>query len=121
MSSHLDDPTLGGTMAAAESRGWRGPRPGGLMDAGPERAAALYGGTDRSDDMSGRPTRLPDTLTVEETADLLRVSARTIRRRIAQWEAGDRSAWPTHVIRIGRIIRIPGAELRAVLGASDAA
>ncbi|HZU74087.1 MAG TPA: helix-turn-helix domain-containing protein [Acidimicrobiales bacterium] len=62
-----------------------------------------------------RPTRIPDALTVEEAARLLRVSARTVRRRIARYEAGDLMAWPTHVIRLGRIVRIPAGELLAVL------
>lgn len=72
-------------------------------------------------DSGERPTKVPDTFTVEEAARLLRVSARTIRRRIARYEAGEGSAWPTHVIRIGRIIRIPGSELRAVLRTGPAA
>jgi hypothetical protein len=73
------------------------------------------------DDMDGRPTRLPEALTVDEAARLLRVSPRTVRRRIAELEAGDRTAWPTHVIRLGRIIRIPLAEVEAVLGVTAAA
>lgn len=72
-------------------------------------------------DLGERPTRLPDVLTVEEAAAMLRVSPRTVRRRIARYELGDRDAWPTHVIRIGRIIRIPATELRAVLGIWSAA
>jgi hypothetical protein len=71
--------------------------------------------------MADPPTLVPDTLTVDETAQLLRISARTVRRMIARYEAGERSAWPTHVIRIGRIIRIPGEEIRAVLRSHPAA
>lgn len=67
-----------------------------------------------------RPTHVPDTFTVEEAAAMLRISPRTVRRRIARHELGDRDAWPTNVIRIGRIIRIPAAGLRAMLGVDDA-
>jgi hypothetical protein len=35
--------------------------------------------------------------------------------------AGDIEAWPTNVIRIGRALRIPGIELRALLGFDPAA
>lgn len=76
---------------------------------------------DMCEDFSDRPTVVPDALTVEETAHLLRISARTIRRRIARYEAGDPDAWPTHVIRIGRIIRIPAGEVLAMLGVTSAA
>ena len=62
-----------------------------------------------------RPSHVPDALTVEEAARMLRVSARTVRRRIACYEAGDTTAWPTRVIRLGRIVRIPAGELLAVL------
>ncbi len=73
------------------------------------------------EDLSGRPTHIPDALTVEEVAQLLRISARTVRRRISRYELGDSTAWPTHVIRIGRIIRVPASELRTVLGIDPAA
>lgn len=72
-------------------------------------------------DRNIRPSQLAGALTVEETAMLLRVSSRTVRRRIARYEAGDQTAWPTHVIRLGRLIRIPAAELGAVLGSAPAA
>lgn len=72
-------------------------------------------------DLDDRPSRLPDALTVEEAASLLRISTRTARRRIAEWESGNTRAWPTHVIRLGRIVRIPLHELQAVLGVSPAA
>lgn len=63
-----------------------------------------------------RPTWVAGTLTVDETAQLLGISSKTVRRRIAEWEAGNGSAWPTHVIRLGRIIRLPLVEVQAVLG-----
>ena len=72
-------------------------------------------------DIGLRPSYVPDALTVDEVARLLRVSARTVRRRIVRYEAGETDAWPTHVIRLGRVVRIPAAELRAVLGLPDPA
>lgn len=74
-----------------------------------------------SESWSGRPSDVPGTLTVDEAAAVLRVSARTVRRRIAAREAGDRAAWPTRVIRVGRLIRIPANELAAVIRGEAAA
>lgn len=68
------------------------------------------------EDAGERPTWVAGTLTVNETAQLLGISSRTVRRRIAELEAGNGSAWPTHVIRLGRIIRLPLVEVQAVLG-----
>jgi excisionase family DNA binding protein len=53
------------------------------------------------------PSRLPRLLTVEETAEALGVSTKTIRRRIEAREI------PVH--RPGRLIRIAEADLLAYL------
>jgi predicted DNA-binding transcriptional regulator AlpA len=66
---------------------------------GDDRQAAIY----------------PGTVTVPETARLLGVSKSAAYRAIAARLAGDVGAWPTKVVRIGRTLRIPAAELSAVL------
>jgi hypothetical protein len=61
------------------------------------------------------------TVTVPEAAALLGVSKSAAYRAIDARMAGDVEAWPTNVIRIGRTLRIPGVELRALLGFDPAA
>ena len=63
----------------------------------------------------GRAASYPGTLTVPEAAKLLGVSKSAAYRAIAARLAGDVGAWPTKVVRIGRTLRIPAAELSAVL------
>ena len=74
------------------------------------------------------PTRIDEatatisgTVTVAEAASLLGVSKSAAYRAIDARLAGDVEAWPTNVIRIGRTLRIPGVELRALLGFDPAA
>ncbi|MDA8045715.1 MAG: helix-turn-helix domain-containing protein [Actinomycetota bacterium] len=64
---------------------------------------------------------LPGTITVPEAASLLGVSKSAAYRAIDARLRGDSEAWPTNVIRIGRTIRIPSAELRALLRIEPAA
>jgi predicted DNA-binding transcriptional regulator AlpA len=66
-------------------------------------------------------TRIPGTVTIPEAASLLGVSKSAAYRAIEARLAGDIEAWPTNVIRIGRTLRIPGIELRALLGFDPAA
>ena len=66
---------------------------------GDDRQAAIYLGT----------------VTVPEAARLLGVSKSAAYRAIAARLAGDLGVWPTKVVRIGRTLRIPAAELSAVL------
>jgi hypothetical protein len=74
------------------------------------------------------PTRIDEatatisgTVTVAEAASMLGVSKSAAYRAIDARLAGDTEAWPTNVIRIGRTLRIPGVELRALLGFDPAA
>jgi hypothetical protein len=74
------------------------------------------------------PTRIDEatatisgTVTVPEAAALLGVSKSAAYRAIDARLAGDVEAWPTNVIKIGRTLRIPGVELRALLGFDPAA
>ena len=67
------------------------------------------------------PTRIPGTVTIPEAASLLGVSKSAAYRAVEARLAGDIKAWPTNVIRIGRTLRIPGIELRALLGFDPAA
>lgn len=67
------------------------------------------------------PTRIPATVTIPQAASLLGVSKSAAYRAIEARLAGDIDAWPTNVIRIGRTLRIPGVELRALLGFDPAA
>ena len=64
---------------------------------------------------------LPGTITVPEAASLLGVSKSAAYRAIEARLAGDVRAWPTSVIRVGRTLRIPSSELRALLGYDPAA
>lgn len=64
---------------------------------------------------------VPGTITVPEAAALLGVSKSAAYRAIEARVAGETGAWPTSVIRVGRTLRIPTAELRAVLGLDPAA
>jgi hypothetical protein len=57
----------------------------------------------------------PGTMTVPEAARLLGVSKSAAYRAIAVRLGGDTGAWPTRVVRVGRTLRIPAAELRALL------
>ena len=66
-------------------------------------------------------TALSGTVTVAEAAALLGVSKSAAYRAIEARLAGDLGAWPTNVIRIGRTLRLPGAELGALLGLDPAA
>jgi excisionase family DNA binding protein len=83
--------------------------------------------TDHSDQDGIQPvvdkplTRIPGTITIPEAASLLGVSKSAAYRAIEARLAGDIGAWPTNVIRIGRTLRIPGIELRALLGFDPAA
>lgn len=52
---------------------------------------------------------LPLVLTVSAAADLMSMSTHTAYERITK------DAWPTPVIRFGRVIRIPTAPLLALL------
>ena len=62
------------------------------------------------------PSQLyPGTMTVPEAARLLGVSKSAAYRAIAARLGGDAGAWPTRVVRVGRTLRIPAAELRALL------
>jgi excisionase family DNA binding protein len=54
-------------------------------------------------------------MTVPEAARLLSVSKSAAYRAIAARLGGDIGAWPTKVVRVGRTLRIPTAELRALL------
>ena len=67
------------------------------------------------------PATISGTVTVAEAASLLGVSKSAAYRAIDARLAGDVEAWPTNVIRIGRTLRIPGVELRALLGFDPAA
>ncbi|MDA8269738.1 MAG: hypothetical protein M0013_15470 [Actinomycetota bacterium] len=64
---------------------------------------------------------LPGTITVPAAASLLGVSKSAAYRAIEARLAGDERAWPTNVIRVGRTLRIPSSELRALLGYDPAA
>lgn len=64
---------------------------------------------------------IPGTVTVPEAASRLGVSKSAAYRAIEARLAGDIGAWPTSIIRIGRTLRIPDGELRALLGADPAA
>jgi excisionase family DNA binding protein len=55
------------------------------------------------------------TLTIPETAQRLGVTPATLRRAIANDEV------PFHVVRIGKLDRIPATEVAAVLGGLDLA
>jgi predicted DNA-binding transcriptional regulator AlpA len=66
-------------------------------------------------------TRIPGTVTIPEAASLLGVSKSAAYRAVEARLAGDIEAWPTNIIRIGRTLRIPGIELRALLGFDPAA
>lgn len=54
--------------------------------------------------------RLPAALTVIQAADLLGIG------RSSAYQAVKAGTWPTRVLRIGRTIRIPSAEVLALLG-----
>ena len=68
-----------------------------------------------------RASALPGTITVPEAASLLGVSKSVAYRAIGARLAGDVGAWPTNVIRVGRTLRIPSSELRALLDRDPAA
>lgn len=59
--------------------------------------------------------RLPAALTVEQAAGLLRIG------RSHAYEAVKTGERPTRVIRVGRCIRIPAAEVLRLLGADQPA
>ena len=63
----------------------------------------------------------PGTITVPEAAGLLGVSKSAAYRAIEARLGGDIAAWPTNVIRVGRTLRVPTVELRALLGHDSAA
>jgi excisionase family DNA binding protein len=54
--------------------------------------------------------RLPPALTVEQAARLLRIG------RSKAYEAVKTGEWPTRVLRVGRCIRIPTADVLRLLG-----
>jgi len=54
--------------------------------------------------------RLPPALTVIQAARLLRIG------RSSAYQAVQAGTWPTPIIRVGRSIRIPAAEVLALLG-----
>ena len=54
--------------------------------------------------------RLPAALTVVQAARLLGIG------RSSAYQAVKSGTWPTRVLRIGRTIRIPSAEVLALLG-----
>ena len=62
----------------------------------------------------------PGTITVPEAAGLLGVSKSAAYRAIEARLGGNTTAWPTNVIRVGRTLRVPAFELRALLGAHSA-
>jgi len=64
---------------------------------------------------------VPGTITVPEAAGLLGVSKSAAYRAIEARLGGDTAAWPTNVIRVGRTLRVPTVELRALLGHDSAA
>ena len=66
-------------------------------------------------------TQALGTITVPQAASLLGVSKSAAYRAIEARLAGDLGAWPTNVIRVGRTLRIPTAEIRVVLGLDSAA
>jgi predicted DNA-binding transcriptional regulator AlpA len=66
-------------------------------------------------------TNVPGTITVPAAASMLGVSKSAAYRAIDARLEGDLGAWPTNVIRVGRTLRIPAAEIRAVLGLDSAA
>ena len=76
---------------------------------------------DVAQDHLGTRDHVPGTITVPEAASLLGVSKSAAYRAIEARVRGDQGAWPTNVIRVGRTLRIPSAELRAVLGVEPAA
>jgi excisionase family DNA binding protein len=53
---------------------------------------------------------LPPALTVEQAARLLRIG------RSKAYQAVQSGEWPTRVLRVGRCIRIPTAEVLRLLG-----
>ena len=54
--------------------------------------------------------RLPPALTVIQAARLLRIG------RSSAYQAVKAGTWPTRIVRVGRSIRIPAAEVLALLG-----
>lgn len=56
---------------------------------------------------------LPAALTVIQAARLLRIG------RSSAYQAVQAGTWPTRIIRVGRSIRIPAAEVLALLGLPD--
>lgn len=62
---------------------------------------------------SAELARLPAVLTVPQAAAVLGIG------RSHAYEAVKAGAWPTSVIRVGRCIRIPAAEILHLLGAGD--
>jgi excisionase family DNA binding protein len=60
-------------------------------------------------------TRLPAALTIPQAATVLGIG------RTHAYEAVRSGTWPTSVIRVGRCIRIPGAEVVRLLGAAGLA
>jgi excisionase family DNA binding protein len=56
---------------------------------------------------------LPAALTVIQAARLLRIG------RSSAYQAVQAGTWPTRIIRVGRSIRIPAAEVLALLGIPD--
>jgi excisionase family DNA binding protein len=56
------------------------------------------------------PGRLSAALTVTQAAELLKIG------RSHAYEAVKSGEWPTRVIRVGRCIRIPAAEVLRLLG-----
>jgi excisionase family DNA binding protein len=60
---------------------------------------------------------LPEVLTVEEAADVLRISRNSAYALARQWrESGGTEGLP--VIRLGRTLRVPRAALQTVLACS---
>jgi excisionase family DNA binding protein len=56
---------------------------------------------------------LPAALTVIQAARVLRIG------RSSAYQAVQAGTWPTRVVRVGRSIRIPAAEVLALLGIQD--
>ena len=68
--------------------------------------AVITAGTSAADEIR----RLPAALTVVQAARLLGIG------RSSAYQAVKSGAWPARVLRVGRTIRIPSAEVLALLG-----
>jgi excisionase family DNA binding protein len=76
----------------------------------PRRAATGKGAGERHRPRHGPPQPLGKLRTIDETAEILSVSSRTVRRLI------DSDALPVH--RFGRLVRVSDADIAQLMAAS---